>query len=108
MKHTLKLLLRSAYARLVYHTGLAALLDRLMPPRLTILGGHCVSDEAVNGGLPADMKIGAEKLEHLLRVLGRRHELVTVGEGVERLRRGTRRSTESRATAPRCRSRCSP
>ena len=43
MKHRLKMWLREAWARLLYHTGLHALVNRVMPVRLTILAGHCVA-----------------------------------------------------------------
>lgn len=85
LKHRLKLFLRGAYARLLFHTGLHGLVDRLMPRRLTILFGHCVADPEINGFLPPDMKIRAERLEALLRWFAARYELVTIGEGVRRL-----------------------
>ena len=84
MKHRLKLLVRRLYARVLVATGLAGLVDRLMPRRLTILAGHCVDDES-NRGLPADMRISAEKLAGILSALGRRHEFVTISEGWRRL-----------------------
>jgi peptidoglycan/xylan/chitin deacetylase (PgdA/CDA1 family) len=92
LKHRLKLVLREVYARFLFHTGLHALVDRAMPPRLTILAGHCV--KPANGEwpagemLPPDMSIPEVDLERLLRWFARRYELVTVGEGVERLERG--------------------
>lgn len=92
LKHRLKGWLRDAYSAALAGTGLWRLVDRLSPPRLVILAGHCVADDAANGGLPADMKISAEKLERLLRALGRRFRLVTVGEGVAALDAGERRS----------------
>lgn len=88
MKHRIKHWLREGYARLLAHTGLYRLVDRWMPRRLTILAGHCVRDEATNGALPEDMKIGAERLERVLRTLGKRFRLCTVGEGVAELERG--------------------
>lgn len=91
-KHELKLLLRRAYAGFLYHTGLHALVDRAMPRRLTILFGHCVADPGVNGFLPPDMKIGAARLERVLGWFARRYEMVTVSEGLARLRDGGRRS----------------
>ncbi len=92
MKHRLKRLARDLYARLLWFTGLARLVDRSMPRRLTILAGHCVEDAAINGGVPADMKIRAERLAEVLGALGARFELVTVGEGFGRLRAGGGRS----------------
>ncbi len=92
MKHRIKNILRELYARFLFHTGLHAVLSRLMPRRLTILAGHCVDDPEVNGDLAPDMRISLAKLERLLRFLGAHHELCTVGEGVERLARGSGRS----------------
>ncbi|MCP3920047.1 MAG: polysaccharide deacetylase family protein [bacterium] len=83
------MLLRGAWARLLHHTPLWRLVDRVMPARLTILAGHCVADEAANGGLPADMKISAARLERIAATLGQRHGWVTVGEGVEHLDSGS-------------------
>lgn len=93
-KHRLKLALRDLYARILLRTGLHALLDLVMPPRLVILAGHCVRPAAgawpAGEHLPPDMAIADAKLEAIVRRLGRRYELVTVGEGVERLGRGLR------------------
>ena len=91
MKHRIKGWLREAWARLLYHGGLWRLVDRLSAPRLLILAGHCVDDPAVNGGLPADMKISPGRLEEILRRLGRRYRLVSVGEGLAALRSGQER-----------------
>ncbi|MEM9378730.1 MAG: polysaccharide deacetylase family protein [Planctomycetota bacterium] len=85
LKHRLKGIAREAYARLVWHTGLHRLIDRASEPRLLILYGHCVDAPATNASLDADMRIRPERLAEILRVLGRRYELVTVGEGVARL-----------------------
>lgn len=84
-KHRLKRLTREVYARVVWHTGLARLIDWASGPRLTILYGHCVRDDALNGDLAPEMKVSEARLETLLRALGRRHELVTIGEGMARL-----------------------
>ena len=92
MKHRLKILLREGWSRLLFHTGLHRAVSRLMPPRLTVLAGHCVDDPEVNGDLPPDMKISRARLERILRFLGRHHELCTVGDGVARLRAGNGRS----------------
>jgi len=78
VKHQAKELLREAYARLLFHTGLHALVNRLMPRRLTILLGHCLEASGVNEGLPADMKISPGKLGELLEWLRRRYEFGTV------------------------------
>ena len=83
MKHRLKLFLRRAWARVLFHTGLHALVNRLMPRRLTILFGHCVDEPACNGFLPPDMKIGRAKLDGLLDWFGKRYELATIGAGIE-------------------------
>lgn len=77
-RHRLKLLAREVYARIVFHTGLHVLVDRLSPRRLTILAGHCVTAPS-NARLPKDMKIAAAKLERLLAVLARRYEVTTIG-----------------------------
>jgi peptidoglycan/xylan/chitin deacetylase (PgdA/CDA1 family) len=88
MKHALKGWLREAWSRALYHLGLWRLVDRLMPRRMLVLAGHCVSEDAVNGGLPADMKIEGARLERILGLLGQRFELVTVGDGLGALREG--------------------
>ncbi len=91
-KHRLKLFARNAYARILFHTGLHALVDKLMPRRLVILAGHRVRPEGgewpAGEHLPPDMAISDAKLERIVRWLARRYELVTVGAGVERLDRG--------------------
>ncbi len=89
MKHTLKRLLREAWSRLLYYTGLWRLVDSLTPRRMLILAGHCVDDPATNAGLPADMKIEPARLERILGVLGRRFRLETVTGGLEALRDGS-------------------
>lgn len=91
LKHRLKRAAREAYARTLFYTGLHALLNRMMPARLTILAGHCVSGPS-NSALPKDMKIRAEDLERILSFLERHFELVTVGAGVRALGTGPRRS----------------
>jgi len=91
MKHKLKMTLREAWARLLYHTGLHALVSKLMPQRLTILTSHCVAQES-NAFLPPDMKIEAARLRELLGWFGRRYDWVNVGEGWERLQSGVGRS----------------
>jgi peptidoglycan/xylan/chitin deacetylase (PgdA/CDA1 family) len=91
LKHKLKNLLRELYARLLFHTGLHALVDRLMPRRLTILCGHCVEPaQGLAGGahLPADMKIGEGELEAILAWMKRRYRLCTIGEGAAALAAG--------------------
>lgn len=90
LKHQLKMGLREIYARTLFHTGLWALVDRLMPPRLTILAGHCVAPGAslVDGHLPADMQISEARLERILGWFSKRFDLTTVGEGWSRVRSG--------------------
>jgi peptidoglycan/xylan/chitin deacetylase (PgdA/CDA1 family) len=92
VKHQLKMALREAYARLLYHTGLHAMVDRLVPRRLVILAGHCVAPEGAPhpGGehLPADMKIRAGRLRAMLEWFARRYRVVTVADGVAALDRG--------------------
>ena len=44
LKHRVKVMLREAYARALFHTGLWALVDRAMPPRLTILAENQLDD----------------------------------------------------------------
>jgi peptidoglycan/xylan/chitin deacetylase (PgdA/CDA1 family) len=91
VKHRIKLALRNAWARVLYHTGLERIVDALMPRRLTILAGHCVSAPS-NARLPKDMKIESEKLERMLSWFARRYEITTVGEALPRLSSGGRRS----------------
>lgn len=94
LKHRLKRSLREGYARLLFHTGLCRLVDKLMPARLTILAGHCVRPQGgewpAGEHLPDDMSISERKLEELLRWFGPRFELVSVGEGVQRIDQGLR------------------
>jgi peptidoglycan/xylan/chitin deacetylase (PgdA/CDA1 family) len=85
MKHRLKLIVRSLWARLVSNTPLGAWTDRRTPRRLTIITGHCVTCDEHNGFLPKDMKIAGGKLTALLRRLGEHCDLVTVEDGLRRL-----------------------
>ncbi len=91
MKHKLKMTVREAWARLLYHTGLHILVNRLMPRRLTILTSHCVAHES-NAFLPPDMKIEASRLKQLLAWFGRHYDWVSVGDGWNRLQEGAGRS----------------
>ena len=84
-KHKTKFFLRSVYARVLFHSGAHALVDRLMPRRLTILAGHCVSAES-NARLSGDMKIEGEKLARILGWFARRYEMTNVAVGVRRIR----------------------
>ncbi len=91
MKHKLKMFLREAVARLVFHTPLWRLCDLLAPRRLVILAGHCVEAPS-NEFLPPDMKIREETLERILRWLGRGFESVRVADGWRRLSEGKGKS----------------
>lgn len=101
IKHRLKGIARGLFARVVWHSGLHRLFDRVCERRLLILYGHCVDQPATNASLDADMKISGEKLERILRSLGRRYDLVAVSEGAQRLEigssEGSARSGESRS-----------
>lgn len=88
LKHRTKTALVGAWTGAAWATGVARLVDAVRPPRLTILYGHCVADPGLNGSLHQDMKIEAEHLRTLLVALGRRHDLVTVAEGMDRLSAG--------------------
>lgn len=91
LKHDLKRAFREAYARVLFHSGLCALVDRMMPRRFTILAGHCVSAPS-NAGLPGDMKIDAAKLESILTWLAAHFEMTSVGAGARRIGEPGRRS----------------
>lgn len=86
------MIVREVYARLLFHTGLHALVNALMPRRLTILAGHCVSPSPSSEHLPAEMKIDVAKLESILRWFRQRYRVCTIGEGVQELRHGRGRS----------------
>ena len=51
IKHRLKVAAREAFARVVWHSGLHRLFDRLSAPRCLVLYGHCVADDELNGAL---------------------------------------------------------
>lgn len=91
VKHSAKRFLREAWARTLYHTGAHRLVNRLQPRRLTILAGHCVTAPS-NSRLPPDMKIEAQKLERILTFLRAHFDVVTVADGVTRLRTSPSRS----------------
>lgn len=88
LKHQLKQGLREAYARVLFHTGLHAVVDRIMPRRMTILFGHCVDNPECNGFLPRDMKIRPDSLRRILGWFRGRYELTTIASGYERLGKG--------------------
>ncbi|QDU67388.1 polysaccharide deacetylase family protein [Engelhardtia mirabilis] len=89
LKHTLKTNLREVYARVLFHTGLHAVVDRLMPRRMTILFGHCVDQAECNGFLPADMKIRADNLDRVLGWFGKRYSLDSIAGGHDKLAAGS-------------------
>ncbi|MEM8710111.1 MAG: polysaccharide deacetylase family protein [Planctomycetota bacterium] len=99
IKHRLKGVARGTFSRVVWYTGLHRLFDRVCERRLLILYGHCVDQPATNGSLDADMKISGERLERILRALGRRYDLVAVGEGAERLETDPMTDPSSRAAS---------
>ncbi len=87
IKHKIRRAAGEAYARVLYHTGLHALVGRLMPRRMLVLAGHCVSAPTC-ASLPKDMKIRGEDLERILAWLARRYDVVTMAEGARRLESG--------------------
>jgi len=87
-KHQLKLAVRNAVAHTLYVTGLHALVQRLSPPRVLILAGHCVSAPS-NASLSKDMKVRAADLERILRFFLKRYDILTMQEAALRLRSGT-------------------
>ena len=94
MKHALKGWLREAWARGLVHLGLWRLVDRLMPRRMLVLAGHCVAEEASNGGLPEDMKVEAARLglvvlKRIIFVLDARE--CGAGHGIQEVADGARR-----------------
>lgn len=87
LKHKIRRVVGEAYARVLFHTGLHALVDRLMPRRMIVLAGHCVSAPTC-ATLPKDMRIRAADLQRILAWLQRRYDLVTMAEGARRLASG--------------------
>ncbi len=83
IKHRAKMALRELYARLLFHSGLHALVNRIMPRRLTILAGHRVGPAGEH--LPGDMKIGSEELERLLGWFAARYDMCTIEAGARAL-----------------------
>lgn len=92
MKHKLKQTARELYARVLFHSGLHALVNRLVSPRLVILAGHCVAPERgehkAGAHLPPDMTIQGARLRAWIAWFARRYEVVTVGQGVAALDAG--------------------
>lgn len=85
MKHRIKMGVRELYARVLYHTGLHALVHRMMPQRLLILAGHCVSPCPDEEFLAPDMRVDVDRLEALMAWLQKRYSIVTVADGVAAL-----------------------
>jgi peptidoglycan/xylan/chitin deacetylase (PgdA/CDA1 family) len=88
LKHRIKRAASEAYARTLFHTGLHAIVDRLMPRRMLVLAGHCVSAPTC-ATLPKDMKIRGEDLERILAWLARRYDVVPLAEGFRRIESGS-------------------
>ena len=72
LKHKLKLGLRGAMARLFAYTPLGSLANRLAPPRLLILFGHCIDDDHYGGLLAPEMCLSKGRFGEVLEALGRR------------------------------------
>ncbi|MCY2961864.1 MAG: polysaccharide deacetylase family protein [Planctomycetota bacterium] len=87
IKHKLRRFAGESYARVLFHTGLHALVDKIMPRRMLVLAGHCVSAPTC-ASLPKDMKIRGDDLERILSWLAKRYEVVTMAEGARRLQSG--------------------
>ncbi|MAE27511.1 MAG: polysaccharide deacetylase family protein [Planctomycetota bacterium] len=85
LKHRLKLAVREVWARLLWHTPLWRLADRLAPPRLVILAGHAIgggAEASSPAGLAAEMVISRAALGQLVNELKRRHTFHTVSGGL--------------------------
>lgn len=98
MKHQLKQTVREVYARLLFHTGLHALVNKLVSPRLVILAGHCVAPERgehrAGGHLPPDMTIQGTRLRAMIEWFAARYQVVTIGQGVAELDAGGPKRTQ--------------
>ncbi|MBL8862868.1 MAG: polysaccharide deacetylase family protein [Planctomycetes bacterium] len=90
LKHRIKRAAGDAYARVLFHTGLHAVVDALTPRRMLVLAGHCVSAPTC-ATLPKDMQIRAADLERILAWLARRYDVVTLAEGLRRIESGAGR-----------------
>jgi len=89
LKHKLKLGLRGAFARLFAYTPLGTLANRLAPPRLLILFGHCVDDDRYGGVLAPEMCLSQTRFGQLLDALERKQvEFTTLSGGWARLQAG--------------------
>ena len=89
LKHKLKLGLRGAFARLLAYTPLGSLANRLAPPRLLVLFGHCVDDDRYGGVLAPEMCLSRRRFCELLDALEKKHvEFTTLSGGWARLQSG--------------------
>jgi len=90
LKHTLKLKLRGAFARLFAYTPLGALANRLAPPRLLILFGHCIDDDHYGGLLAPEMCLSRARFGAVLDALSRRGVVFdTIAGAWDQLQAGT-------------------
>ena len=89
MKHLLKSWLRKFYAYTLFYTGAHAIVNRMMPRRLTILCGHCVDAAHLNGDLPSDMRTSPHKLRRMLGWFSKRYQMCTLSEGFDSIRDGS-------------------
>ncbi|HJO26990.1 MAG TPA: polysaccharide deacetylase family protein [Planctomycetota bacterium] len=112
LKHRLKLVLREVWARLLWHTPLWRITDRLAAPRLVILAGHALAgatsrvaapsgatsrgaaSKGAVGVLSGEMAVEPAFLGRLVAALKRRHAFHTVSGALAALEAaapGTRR-----------------
>jgi len=87
LKHKIKRGAAEAYARFLFHTGAHAVVNALMPRRMLVLAGHCVSAPTC-ATLPKDMKIRGEDLEKILGWFARRYDVVSMADGLKRVESG--------------------
>lgn len=82
LKHRLKLGLRDAFAWLFAYTPVGSLANRLAPPRLLILFGHCIDDDGYGGVLAQEMCLSRRRFGEVLDALeAKRVEFHTIGGG---------------------------
>lgn len=86
-KHKIRRAAGETYARILFHTGLHALVNKLTPRRMLVLAGHCVR-APTSASLPKDMRIRSEDLQRILAWLAARYDVVTMAEGIERIESG--------------------
>lgn len=87
LKHKIKRGAAEAYARFLFHTGAHAIVNAVMPRRMLVLAGHCVSAPTC-ATLPKDMKIEPEDLECILAWFAKRYDVVSMAKGLERIESG--------------------